>query len=199
MAGLVERPSRPDLARAERAIAEFLRALGFDPDSAELRETPERVAAAYATELLRGYDEDLASLLEGGAETSRETLDPVLIRGVRITAVCPHHLLVAEGIADIAYHPGERLFGLGTLSRLVTMAAARLVFQEQIAGDVTRALMASGAARGAYCRVELQHACLRSRGAEETEAQVASFSSAGTLADPGFLAGLFGSEGRTSR
>lgn len=199
MAGRIERVSPPDLARAERALSEFLEALGFDRDSAELRETPARVAAAYATELLRGYEEDFGTILEAGSEAILEGLDPIIVQGVRVAAICPHHLLVAEGVADVAYHPGTRLIGLGTLSRLVSVAAARLVFQEQIGSDVVGALMKSGGARGAYCRIELQHACLRARGAEETEAKVASFSSAGTLADPGQLTALFGSEGRGTR
>lgn len=37
-----------DLARAERAAAELLAALGQDPDDEHLRDTPRRVAAAYA-------------------------------------------------------------------------------------------------------------------------------------------------------
>ena len=44
-----------DRAAAERAIADFLRALGRDPSQdPELRETPKRVAEAFADELLVG-------------------------------------------------------------------------------------------------------------------------------------------------
>ena len=39
---------RVDLAAAERAARELLAALGADLDDAGLRETPRRVAAAYA-------------------------------------------------------------------------------------------------------------------------------------------------------
>ena len=42
--------SRPtvDQAAAQRAVTDLLRALGRDPDSPHLRETPRRVAAAFA-------------------------------------------------------------------------------------------------------------------------------------------------------
>jgi GTP cyclohydrolase IA len=45
---LVGRCPAVDLARAERAVAELLAALGQDPTSEELAETPRRVAASYA-------------------------------------------------------------------------------------------------------------------------------------------------------
>ena len=42
-----------DLVRAERAVADLVAALGQDPTSEELAETPRRVAASYAELLTR--------------------------------------------------------------------------------------------------------------------------------------------------
>jgi GTP cyclohydrolase I len=45
---VVDRGGAVDLARAERAVADLLAALGQDPSSEQLLDTPRRVAATYA-------------------------------------------------------------------------------------------------------------------------------------------------------
>ncbi len=45
---VLPRQGRVDVERAERAVAELLEALGADGSQEGLRETPRRVAAAYA-------------------------------------------------------------------------------------------------------------------------------------------------------
>src|SRR6478609_7176126 len=53
-----------DRARAERAVRELLLAMGRDVDGdPDLLGTPSRVVEAYATELLSGYDVNVAALL----------------------------------------------------------------------------------------------------------------------------------------
>ena len=57
-----------DRRAAESAIAEFLRALGHDPQAdPELAETPARVTEAFADELLSGYGVDLGELVRTGS------------------------------------------------------------------------------------------------------------------------------------
>jgi GTP cyclohydrolase IA len=172
-----------DRPAAERAIADFLRALGHDPaKEAELGQTPALVAAAYADELLAGYRVDLRALLADGSPVRDSGI--VVIDQIGVTAVCPHHLLPAIGRATVAYRPGQRVLGLGTVARLVDACGRRLVLQEQIAHDVVGALVELGGARGAFCRVTLRHGCLSARGARENEAAVVTQAAAGDLALP---------------
>lgn len=112
-----------------------------------------------------------------------------------MVTVCPHHLFLAEGQAEVGYEPGTLLLGLGTLTRLVSAVTNRLTFQEHIARDVASALMDHAGARGAYCRLELRHGCLRCRGPKERGAEVASVHAQGTLADPARIALLRGQAG----
>lgn len=173
-----------DRARAEAAVRELLEALGFDPSRPDLVDTPARVAEAYGTELLRGYADDPARLIEAGSEPySATTSDPIVLDGIEVTTVCPHHLLIAEGTATVAYVPGTLLLGLGTIARLVDTVSRRLVLQEEIAGQVVDALMTHAGARGAFCRVRLRHGCLRSRGPEQHRAEAVSFASRGEFVD----------------
>ena len=62
-----------DRTATARAIHELLRAVGYDPDhDAELRDTPTRVAEAFARDLLSGRDVDLEALVEQGAMPRQE-------------------------------------------------------------------------------------------------------------------------------
>jgi GTP cyclohydrolase I len=173
-----------DFDAAEQAIAEFLRALGYDLDAhPELRETPARVTRAYADELLRGNGIDVAELVRTGSEPfpSNASGGLVAVRDIETATVCPHHLTPALGRATVAYLPGTRLLGVGTVARLVDACARRLSMQESVGQQVVDALMRHAGARGAYCRLVLVHGCLSARGACQTRASVATAASAGEL------------------
>lgn len=171
-----------DRARAEAAVRELLEALGLDPTHKDLQDTPERVATAYGEELLRGYHNDPQEIIRQGSETlSAPCPDPVVLSGIDVVTVCPHHLLVSEGSATVAYLPGARILGLGTVVRLVDSISRRLTLQERIAGEVADALMHEAGARGAFCQIELRHGCLRSRGPEAHRTDVMTWAARGEL------------------
>jgi GTP cyclohydrolase I len=173
-----------DRKRAERAVEEFLRALGHDPSTdPELAETPRRVAQAWSDELLTGYDVDVPGLF-AEASPAKGECRLVVLDDIRVTTICPHHLLPAMGRARLAYRPGDRLLGLGTLSRLVDAMSRRLVLQESIAENVVDALVKHGGAQGAYCEITLRHGCLSARGGQEVDARVRTHAANGVLALP---------------
>lgn len=179
-----------DRSRAQAGIKEFLLALGHELPSVDA--TARRVTEAYADELLSGYGVDLSRLIEEGSESVVDALDPVILEGIELATVCPHHLLVARGHALVAYVPGGRVLGLGTLARLVNACSRRFMLQEQIASAVVDALMDRASARGAFCRIELDHACLQTRGALQSRALATSWASAGDLSDPSQLETILG-------
>jgi GTP cyclohydrolase I len=170
-----------DLAAAERSIEAFLRALGYDLDDAELRGTPLRVAEAYAKDLLNGEGVDLDVLVHEGSAPLSEQVGVVVVRGLAVSAVCPHHLLPSLGTAVVGYLPGTRLLGLGTFARLVDAASRRLTLQEGIGDRIVSALMNRGGARGAFCQIELVHGCLAARGPRRPEARMVTLARAGAL------------------
>lgn len=117
-------PSRPDLriapgrtevdlAAAQRAAADFLAALGIELDSEGLRETPARMARAYA-EL---FDAQPLRLTTFPNDDGYDDL--VLARAIPFRTVCEHHLLPFSGVAHVGYLPGERVLSLSKLARLV--------------------------------------------------------------------------------
>ncbi len=155
--------SKADLARAARAIEDFLRALGAPLDEdPELRETGRRVAEAYANELLDGYGADAARIL--AEATSSDAPGMVLVTSIATATMCPHHLMPATGVAHVGYLPGSRVVGLGQLARLVDCFAHRLILQEELGRSIARALVEHLGARAAGAVIDLSPSCLTARG-----------------------------------
>ena len=155
--------SARDLARAARAVDEFLEAIGApvgtDP---ELRGTGARVAQAYAEDLLCGYAMDPRAIL--AEATTSQASGLVVLRGVPATTMCPHHLLPATGVVSVGYWPGGRVVGLGTLGRLVECFSRRLALQEDVGESIADALVTHVGARGAGVIVDLSPSCVTVRG-----------------------------------
>src|SRR5688572_3906374 len=94
-------PLQPDVDReaAERAVADLLRALGVDPSDEHLRETPRRVAAAYA-ELLTPRPFELTTF------PNDEGYDELVVAlAIPFHSLCQHHLLPFKGVAHVGYLP----------------------------------------------------------------------------------------------
>jgi len=125
-----------DVDAAERAAADFLAALGIDVDREDLRETPARMARAYA-ELF-----DAPPLLLTTFANDEGYDELVLAREIPFRTVCEHHLLPFSGLAHVGYLPGERIVGLSKLARLVEHFAARPQVQERLTRQTAECLAA---------------------------------------------------------
>jgi len=172
-----------DRARIEAAVAELLAAIGEEPSREGLRETPSKVADAYA-EFFSGLGAD-------PLEPLRETIpidgaDPelVIVRDLDFRSVCEHHLLPFVGRAHLAYLPSDRVVGLGRLPRMVDILASRPQIQERLTDQIADALMQGLAARGALVVLDAQHQCVTTRGARQVNSSTVTVASRGTLAEP---------------
>lgn len=174
---LGDRTARADLDAAERAAGAFLTALGVDVDGDGMRETPARMARAYA-ELLHAEPFRLTTFPndEGYDEL-------VLARDIPFRTVCEHHLLAVHGIAHVGYLPGDRIVGLSKLARLIEHVAARPQTQERLTRQVADRLQAGLRPRavGVVCKAE--HACMTQRGVRATGATTVTSTLLGTLRD----------------
>ena len=172
-----------DRTKAERAIFDFLCAMGRDPHrDAELAGTPARVVDAWTRDLIDGYDVDVPGLLAGESSPAPGgAAGLVAVRGLAISTMCPHHLLPARGTAMVLYMPEARIAGIGTLARLVDAYAHRLALQEVIGASVASALIEHLGARGAACKISLSHSCLASRGERQPAATVETLALAGSF------------------
>ena len=159
----IERVRPVDQDRMAAAIRDFLEAAGFSPDSQyHLQRTGERVAAAWAGDLLEGYSlEPAASLGEPFAERST---DQVLVGDIEFFSSCPHHLMPYRGTAHIAYIPDGLAVGFSGIVRLLDSLAHRLTLQEWLTRDVVSVLMDELKPLGAACIVEATPMCSFAQG-----------------------------------
>jgi len=147
-----------DAVAFEAAVTALLEACGVSPDSAHTGKTARRVRELWQRRLLGGYELDPAEALgEGFADARR---DMVVVRGIAVHGVCPHHLVPFRGVAHVAYLPGGRLHGFGRIARLVDAIGHRFTYQEWMTRDIADALISHGEARGAACMIEAEQLCL---------------------------------------
>jgi GTP cyclohydrolase IA len=172
---VVGRSPAVDLVRAERAVAELLAALGQDPTSEELAETPQRVAASYA-ELLTSAP--FTATTFPNAEGYDEL---VLARAIPFSSLCQHHLLPFVGVAHVGYLPADRILGLSKLARVVERFARRLQLQERLTAQVANWLQDELAPRGVGVVLEAEHLCMTVRGVHATCARTVTSTLHGLL------------------
>ena len=147
-----------DVAAAERAVVDLLRALGRDPGEPHLAETPRRVADSFA-EMLTPREFELTTFAndEGYNEL-------VMARDIPVQSLCEHHLLPFAGVAHIGYLPGDRILGLSKLARVLDLFARDLQVQERLTQQVADWLQQNLAPRGVGVVIEAEHLCMSLRG-----------------------------------
>lgn len=149
-----------DLDAAERAVVDLLTALGEDVEGDHLRETPRRVAAAYA-ELLTPQAFNLTTFPndEGYDEL-------VLAADIPFHSLCEHHMLPFKGVAHVGYLPGKRILGLSKLARVVDHFARGLQVQERLTKQIAGWLDTQLDPKGVGVVLDAEHLCMTLRGVE---------------------------------
>lgn len=170
-------PRRIDVDAARRAAADLLVALGTDLTEDGLRETPRRMVDAYA-ELLTpqpfrattfpnddGYDE------------------LIVVRAIPFHSLCMHHLLPFQGVAHVAYLPGERIIGLSKLGRVVEHFARDLQIQERMTTQIADWLERELEPKGVGVVLEAEHLCMSLRGIQKLGAKTVTSALRGLVRD----------------
>ena len=166
-----------DVEAAAQAVRALLLALGQDPEREGLRDTPARVARAYA-ELLAPTPFNLTTF------PNQERYDElVLVADIPFVSLCEHHLLPFGGVAHVAYVPDGRLLGLSKLPRVVDHFAGRLQLQERLTVQVAEWLMERLQPRGVGVVVQAEHTCMSLRGVRKPGTRTVTSALHGLLRD----------------
>jgi len=149
-----------DQTAAEAAVADLLIALGQDLDDDHLRDTPARVAAAFAEMLTaRSFHPTTFPNEEGYNEL-------VVARDIPFHSLCQHHLLPFQGVAHVGYLPGDRILGLSKLARVVEHFSRRLQVQERLTQQVADWLHQHLSPKGVGVVLDAEHMCMTLRGVQ---------------------------------
>ena len=177
-----------DAARVEAAVRELLAAIGEDPEREGLRETPARVARAYA-EAFAGLGVDPGIVLTTVFEEGHDEL--VLVKGIAVYSTCEHHLVPFHGQAHVGYIPGThgRITGLSKLARVVDLYAKRPQVQERLTSQIADALVERLDPRGVIVVVEAEHLCMSMRGIRKPGSTTVTSAVRGLMRDVRVVAG----------
>jgi GTP cyclohydrolase IA len=147
-----------DLTAAESAARNLLMALGQPVGSEGMRDTPRRMALAYAEMLTaRSFEATTFPNTEGYDEL-------VVVRDIPVRSVCEHHMLPFVGVAHIGYLPGDRILGLSKFARVLDFFSHRPQTQERLTKQIAEHLQEHLAPRGVGVVVEAEHTCMTLRG-----------------------------------
>jgi GTP cyclohydrolase I len=166
-----------DLDAAQDAVRDLLAALGRDAGEDGLRDTPRRVAAAFA-ELL---EHEPFALTTFPNDAGYDEL--VVVRDIPFHSLCMHHLLPFHGIAHVAYLPGERIVGLSKLARVVDLFARDLQVQERLTMQVATFLEEHLQPKGVGVVLEAEHLCMSLRGVQKAGTRTTTSALLGLLRD----------------
>ncbi|TWP33664.1 GTP cyclohydrolase I FolE [Leekyejoonella antrihumi] len=176
-------PSGVDLTRAAAAVRELLIALGEDPDREGLKDTPGRVARAYA--------ESFAGMWQHPSEALNRTFDVdhdelIIVKDIEVYSTCEHHLVPFHGVAHVGYIPDRdgRVTGLSKIARLVEVFAKRPQVQERLTTQIADALVEHLGALGVIVVVDCEHLCMSMRGVRKPGAHTITSAVRGQLRNP---------------
>ena len=169
-----------DQQRAEAAVKELLLSIGEDPDRDGLRETPARVARAFA--------ENFAGLWQSPQEVLSTTFDIgheelVIVKDIDVFSHCEHHLPPFHGVAHVGYIPSGRVTGLSKIARLVDLYARRPQVQERMTSQIADAIVEILNPAGVIVIIECEHLCMSMRGVRKTQARTVTSAVRGVLRD----------------
>ncbi len=166
-----------DVAAASEAVRDLLFALGRDPDSEHLADTPDRVARAYA-ELLSPEPFELTTF------PNDEGYDELIVaRDIPFHSLCEHHLMPFQGVAHVGYVPADRILGLSKLARVVELFARDLQVQERLTKQIAEWLQEQVAPRGVGVVLEADHQCMTLRGVRATGSRTVTSALHGLIRD----------------
>jgi GTP cyclohydrolase I len=170
-------PRRIDREALQQAVGDVLRALGADVAADGLRETPRRVAEAYAELLTPPAFRATTFPNEDGYEGL------IVAQAIPFHSLCMHHLLPFRGLAHVGYLPGERIIGLSKLARVVELFARDLQIQERLTVQIADWLQAELRPAGVGVVLEAEHMCMSLRGVQQPGARTVTSALRGAIRD----------------
>lgn len=145
----------------------IMEALGLDLKDDSLKDTPKRVAKAYARELFVGLDQK--NFPRSMTVENKFGYTQMLVeKGIDVFSVCEHHLLPIVGQAKVAYVPRKKVIGLSKLNRLVDFYSRRPQVQERLTELIKGKLQELVDSEDVAVMIEAKHYCVAMRGVSHT-------------------------------
>jgi len=168
--------------RIKGLMTEVMDTLGLDLRDDSLAETPHRISKMYVREIFSGLDYTRfpkLSLIDNKMGAN----EMVKIRNIDMTSTCEHHFVTIDGVAKVAYIPGDKIIGLSKINRIVRFFAQRPQVQERLTRQVLVALQTLLATENVAVSIDATHYCVKSRGVMDSNSQTSTTALGGCFID----------------
>jgi GTP cyclohydrolase I len=172
------------IAKIEHHLTEAWKTLGMDLTDDSLADTPKRIAKMMVLENYWGLLPE--NFPKCTTITNKMNFDEmVLERNVAVMSNCEHHGVVIDGVAHVAYMPGDKVLGLSKLNRVVEYFSKRPQVQERLTAQIYHALSFILGTENVAVVIDATHYCVRSRGVEDINSSTVTSKLGGVFkADP---------------
>lgn len=183
----LETPLAPnDLSREQKIdriqglMAEVAGTLGLDLADDSLAETPQRIARMYVDEIFSGLDyRHFPKITQ--IDNKMGMGEMVRIRDIAVLSTCEHHFVTIDGLARVAYLPGETIIGLSKINRVVRFFAQRPQVQERLTQQILVALQTLLGTEDVAVQIDATHYCVKARGVMDEQSRTETLALGGVF------------------
>lgn len=169
----LETPFQPnglDNAAKKKIISEnfakILQTIGLDVTNDSLKDTPDRIAQMYVDEIFSGLD--YRNFPKISLFDNKMHFDEMIkVGNITLTSTCEHHFVVMDGVAKVAYMPGDKIIGLSKINRIVQFFGHRPQIQERMTQQILVALQTLLHTKNVAVTITAVHYCVKSRGVRD--------------------------------
>ena len=151
--------------------------LGLDMNDPSTADTGKRYAKMLVGELTKGLNYDFFPKCT--STPSGPLKDLVLVRNIEVMSLCEHHLQTIDGVAHIAYVPGDSLLGLSKLARVTDFFCRRPQVQERLTAQIAAALKFVLGTEDVAVIIAAKHYCMKARGSQQHHSDTVTDSMSG--------------------
>ncbi len=149
-------------------VAELLDELGMDLESEDFGDTPKRFAQYLMSRCVSREDIEKETRSFARATFKASYRQMVILEGIEVSSLCPHHLLPVLYNVNIGYVPDKRVVGLSKLTRFAKVCALRPQLQESYTDFLADTIEDTLKCLGVIVTVRGEHFCMKVRGVEQT-------------------------------
>lgn len=171
-------------SRIRESFKDIMNTLGLDLRDDSLTESPHRIAKMYVDEIFCGLDYRQFPRISV-IDNKMNVEEMVRIDNISVVSTCEHHFVTIDGMARVAYIPGDKIIGLSKINRIVRFFAQRPQVQERLTQQILVALQALLETDDVAVTINATHYCVKSRGVMDVNSETRTTALGGAFkADP---------------
>ena len=165
-----------DRKKVEDGVRLILEGMGVNLSDENFKDTPRRFAD-FLEELLE------PKIAEDDYVTFTSSGNLVIVKGIRVYSLCPHHLLPVTYDVSVAYIPHGRVVGLSKVARLAATLAGKPMLQEDYTEELANSLVKLVQSEDVMVVVKGKHFCMIIRGVRQERSEVITSAIRGDFED----------------